>query len=117
MIKSIVSLLLLLISAFLSFRNGWSSLNADRNPESVQMMAELGIGSSYFTAIGISIIAIGVLILFPKTFLLGNILSAISFIVIMALALRAGNYKMALIEIPFLAIPLLLIWLKYPFKN
>lgn len=108
---------MLLISVFLSFRNGWGSLNAGKNPESVKMMAELSINSSYLPAIGISIIAIGVLILFPKTFLLGNILSAISFTIIMALALHAGNYKMALIEIPFLAIPLLLIWLKYPFKN
>jgi hypothetical protein len=34
----------------------------------------------------------------------------------MAFSLRAGNVKTALIEIPFLGIPLLLIWLKYPFK-
>jgi hypothetical protein len=35
----------------------------------------------------------------------------------MALSLRAGNIKMALIEIPFLILPLIMIWLKYPFKG
>jgi hypothetical protein len=34
----------------------------------------------------------------------------------MALSLRANNVSMALIEIPFLALPLALIWLKYPVK-
>jgi hypothetical protein len=33
------------------------------------------------------------------------------------MALRAGNYKMAILEIPFLALPLIMILLKYPFKN
>jgi hypothetical protein len=35
----------------------------------------------------------------------------------MAMASRAGNFKMVLIEIPFLAMPLIMIALKYPFKN
>jgi len=35
---------------------------------------------------------------------------------IMGLGLRAGNYRIALIEIPFLVMPLVMIWLKYPFK-
>lgn len=118
MMKSIISLLLLLVSAFLNFRNGWGALNADKNPESVKLMTELGIHNTwYLPAIGASIMAIGILILFPKTFLIGNILSAISYVVIMALALHAGNYKIAFIEILFLAMPLFLIWLKYPLKN
>jgi len=117
MTKSIISLILLLISVFLNFKNGYGTLNSGSNPESAKMMAELGIKVSYLPYIGIALIGIGILILFPKTFLIGNILNAISFILIMALALNAGNYKMGLIEIPFLLMPLLLIWLKYPFKN
>ncbi|MGS2739160.1 hypothetical protein [Sinomicrobium sp. M5D2P17] len=117
MAKHLISLVLLILSAFLSFRNGWGALNVSKNPESVRLMTELGIKELYLPAMGIAIISIGALILFPKTFLPGNILNAISIVIIIALALNAGNYKMALIEIPFLALPLLLIWLKYPFKN
>ncbi|WP_343675112.1 hypothetical protein [Chitinophaga sp.] len=52
----------------------------------------------------------------PDTFFLGNMLNAILIVMIMGLALRVGNYRMALIEIPFLVMPLVMIWLKYPFK-
>lgn len=117
MIKHIISLILLLISVFLSFKHGWDSLNVKNNAESLKMTTELGIKQSYVPAMGMLMIVIGLLLLFPKTFFLGNLLNALSIVLIMALALNAGNIKMALIEIPFLIMPLLLIWLKYPFKN
>ncbi|WP_228404772.1 hypothetical protein [Chryseobacterium wanjuense] len=80
-------------------------------------MNELGINESFIPFFGVLAVAIGILLLIPRTFFLGNMLNAISILLIMALALRSGNYKMALIEIPFLVMPLLMIWLKYPFKN
>ncbi|MGK9118963.1 hypothetical protein [Olivibacter jilunii] len=117
MIKHIISLILLLISVFLSFKHGWDSLHVKDHPESAKMMAELGIKESYVPIMGIMMILIGLLLLFPRTFFLGNVLNAISILLIMALALNAGNTKMALIEIPFLIMPLIMIWLKYPFKS
>jgi hypothetical protein len=56
------------------------------------------------------------MLLFPQTFFISNVLNAITIVLIMALSLRGDNTTMALIEIPFLAMPLVLIWLKYPFK-
>ncbi|MCL4641927.1 MAG: hypothetical protein QHC79_18240 [Pseudosphingobacterium sp.] len=117
MIKHIISLILLLISVFLSFKHGWDSLHVKDHRESAKMMAELGIKESYVPIMGIMMILIGLLLLFPRTFFLGNVLNAVSILLIMALALNAGNTKMALIEIPFLIMPLILIWLKYPFKS
>lgn len=80
-------------------------------------MNELGINEPVIPFFGILTFAIGALLLIPKTFFLANVLNAMSILLIMALSLKAGNYKTALIEIPFLAMPLLMIWLKYPFKN
>lgn len=117
MVKSIISLILLIVSVFLSFKHGWDSFNYKNNPESLKMMTELGIKPSYVPAMGIAMMLVGVLLLFPKTFLLGNVLNAISIVIIMALAINVGNYKMALMEIPFLILPLVMIWLKYPFKG
>jgi hypothetical protein len=57
------------------------------------------------------------MVLFPRTFFLANVLNAVLILLIMALALRVGNLKTALIEIPFLAMPLLLIWLKHPLEK
>jgi hypothetical protein len=56
------------------------------------------------------------MLLFPQTFFISNVLHAVTIVLIMALSLRAGNYRIALMEIPFLALPLIMIWLKYPSK-
>jgi hypothetical protein len=111
----IVSTILLLVSAFLSFKHGWDAFQAT-NAEQAKMMADLGITKTMMPYFGVFSIIVGLMLLFPQTFFLSNVLQAISIVLIMALSLNKGNYKMALIEIPFLAMPLVLIWLKYPFK-
>lgn len=112
----IVSIVLLLVSAFLSFKHGWDAFQP-ANAQQAQMMSELGITKSVMPYFGVFSILIGLMLFFPQTFVLSNILNAIVIVLIMALSLNAGNYKMALFEIPFLAMPLLMIWLKYPFKS
>lgn len=115
MIRSIASLILLLLSVYLAFKHGWEALNYKNNPESLKMMNELGISEPVIPFFGAVTMLIGVLLLIPRTFFLGNVLNAISIVVVMALAIRAGNFRMAFIEIPFLIMPLVMIWLKYPF--
>ena len=117
MAKNIISLLLLIVSVSLSFKHAWDTAHYQTNPTSLTMMTSMGISRSAVPFFVFLSLAIGVLLLIPKTFFLGNMLSAIAIVLIMGLALRAGNIKMVFIEIPFLIMPLLLIWLKYPFKN
>ena len=117
MAKSIISLLLLVISAALNARHAWDTFNYRGNPESAKAMADLGIGESAMPFLGLLAILIMALLLIPQTFFMGNLLNALAIVLIMALALRTGNYKMALFEIPFLAMPLIMIWLGYPFKK
>ncbi|MCH5717119.1 hypothetical protein [Niabella hibiscisoli] len=117
MIKSIISLVLLAVSVFLAFKHGWDTFNYKKHPESLKMMNDLGIPEPMIPIFAGLTLLIGVLLLIPKTFFAGNVLNAISILIIMALAMRTGNFKMALMEIPFLIMPLVLIWLKYPFKN
>lgn len=111
----IVSILLILVSAFLSFKHGWDAFQP-ANAEQEKMMEVMGINKTVMPYFGVFSILVGLLLLFPQTFFISNVLQAVTIVFIMALALRAGNIQMALIEIPFLAIPLVLIWLKYPFK-
>ena len=81
------------------------------------MFTDLGITKPLALVVGVLSLAVGVMVLFPQTFFLGNIINAIMIVLIMALALRVGNIKLALIEIPFLLMPLLLIWLGHPFRK
>lgn len=117
MIKNIISLVLLISSVGLSFKHGWDTFNYKKNPDTFKVLGDLGISESWVPVMGILTLVIGTLLLIPKTFFAGNLLNALSIVLIMALSLRAGNYKIALTEIPFLALPLIMIWLKYPFKN
>jgi len=118
MVKNIISLVLLLVSVYLAFSHGWGSINYKKHPETLKMIGELGITETMMPVLGGITLLTGILLIFPRTFFLGNTLNAISIVIIMALAIRVGNFKMVLLEIPFLIMPLVLIWLKYPFlKN
>jgi uncharacterized membrane protein YphA (DoxX/SURF4 family) len=117
MTKNILSLLLLIVSASLNFKHGWDSLHYKSNPGSQTMMTELGITEPLVPFLAALTVITGILLLIPRTFFIANLLSAFSIVTIMALSLRTGNVRTALIEIPFLTIPLVMIWLKYPFKN
>jgi hypothetical protein len=112
----IISIILLLISSFLSLKHGWDAFQP-ANAEQAKMMADLGITKTIIPFVGVVSILIGLMLLFPQTFFIANLLNAITIVMIMALALKAENLRIALLEIPFLILPLLLIWLKYPFKN
>lgn len=111
----IISIVLILISAFLSIKHSWDAFQP-ANADQTKMMADLGIRKTIMPFFGALSIVIGLMLLFSQTFFISNLLNAVTIVLIMALSLRAGNTSMALIEIPFLAMPLLLIWLTYPFK-
>jgi len=111
----IVSIVLLLVSAFLSIKHGWDAFQPT-HADQAKMMASLGIQQPAMPYLGVFSILTGLMLFFPQTFFISNILNAIAIVLIMALSLKAGDYKTALIEIPFLILPMVLIWLKYPFK-
>ncbi len=103
------------ISAILSFKHGWDAFRPATS-EQLKMMTMLGTSPNLMPYLGALSISIGLLLLFPQTFFISNVLNACTILLIMALALRAGDVKTALIEIPFLALPLLLIWIKSNFQ-
>jgi hypothetical protein len=113
----IISGILILVTVYLSFKHGWAGITMNMKPEETKMMTDLGIGKSLLMVISVASLAVCVLVLIPQTFFIGNLLNATVVLLMMALALRAGDIKFALIEIPFLLMPLVLIWLGHPFKK
>ena len=55
-----------------------------------------------------------VLILFPQTFIIGNFLMAATILWIICMQLSIKNIKGAAIEIPYLLMNLLLVYMQYP---
>lgn len=81
------------------------------------MLLDLGINKTIEQIVAVLSFAVAIFLLFPQTFFFGNLINATMILVIMALALRTSNYKIALLEIPFLLMPLLLIYLGHPLKK
>ena len=81
------------------------------------MLTDLGITKPLAIVVSILSLAVGLMVLFPQTFFTGNLINAIMILLIMALSLRVGNIKTTLVEIPFLLMPLVLIWLGHPLRK
>jgi hypothetical protein len=80
-------------------------------------MSGLGIGRYFILSIRLVNLAVCLLILFPQTFFIANLSNAAVILLIMTLGLKTGNVKIVLIEIPFLLLPLVLIYLGHPLKK
>ena len=109
--------IIILVTTILSLKHGWDGLHMGSNPEQTKTMADMGLGKEVIIIMSIINIVLGIAILFPKTFFIANLLHAFAIVMIIALFLRIGNYKTAFIEIPFLLIPLVLIYLGHPLKK
>lgn len=116
MIVRIISGILILTNLYTSISHGSRTFRKP-SAEYLEMMESLGITDSMRIVAGVWSMISAILILWPKTFFIGNVLRAMLLLIMMCLALKMGNYKFALIEIPFLLIPLVLIYLDHPFKN
>jgi len=112
MIFKIISSALILFTVFMGVKHGWSALNP--TPENMVMLEGLKISKTLIQLIGVLTLLGALLILFPPTFFWGNVLNASLIVGMMALFIRSDNWKGVLIEIPFLLMPLVLIWLKHP---
>lgn len=111
-----VSGVLVLVTVYLSVSHAWSGFNQSK-PEEMKMLADLGFTRPAVVALSTFSLLVAVLVLIPQTFFWGNVLNGVIILLIMALALKTGNLKLALIEIPFLLMPLILIWLGHPLKK
>jgi hypothetical protein len=112
MLIRIISGLLTLFVVYMGFRQGWAIVNV--KPQMLDMFGKWNFSNAGIKAFGIITLLSALLILFPQTFSAGNILMAITILVIIGLQLSVKDIKGALVEVPFLLMNLVLIWLQYP---
>jgi hypothetical protein len=117
MIPKIISGILMLATVYLNFKHGWAGITNTMQEEETKLLAGIGLTKTGMYVLSVASLTVCILTVIPGTFVIGNIINAVSILVIIALALNAKNYKLALIEIPFLLLPLVLIWLGHPLKK
>jgi len=116
MIIKLISGVLIIFTAFMGIKHGWQGLTVkpgDTGP-AVDLFKKINLSIGASQLIGIISIVSALLILFPQTFVIGNLINAALILFLMVMFLNVGEIKPALIEIPFLLIPLVLIYIKHP---
>lgn len=115
MILKIINAVLILVAVFMGFKQGWAMFSG--KPEMLEMFSKWNFSKQAVMINGAVTILAAILILFPKTFVWGNFLMAAGILMIMCLHLLDKDLKGTAIELPFLLLNLVIIYLQHPLKS
>lgn len=115
MILKIINSLLILVAVFMGFKQGWAMFSG--KPEMVEMFSKWNFSKTALMVNGAVTIVAALLILFPKTFVYGNFLMAAGILLIICLHLSDKDLKGVVIELPFLLLNLVIIYLQHPLSK
>lgn len=115
MILKILNTILILFAVFMGTKHGWNMLTA--KPEMLEMFGKWNLSRNVVIINGAITLLAAILILFPKTFVWGNFLMAAGILMIICQQLLHKDLKGVAIEIPFLLLNLLIIYLQHPLKT
>lgn len=115
MILKIINVLLILVAVFMGLKQGYAMFSG--KPEMLEMFSKWNFSKTAVMINGAITMIAAVLILFPKTFVWGNFLMAAGILMIICFHLLDKDLKGVTIEIPFLLLNLLIIYLQHPLKQ
>lgn len=115
MILKILNSILILVAVFMGLKQGFAMFTT--KPEMLEMFGKWNFSKTAVMINGAITIISALLILFPKTFVWGNFLMVAGILMIICLQLLHKDLKGAVIEIPFLLLNLIIIYLQHPLKN
>lgn len=115
MVLKIINSILILFAVFMGTKHGWNMLTA--KPEMLEMFGKWNFSRNAVVLNGAVTLLASLLILFPKTFVWGNFLMAASILMIICLQLLYKDLRGVAIELPFLLLNLVIIWLQHPLKK
>lgn len=112
MVIRIINALLMLVAVAMGFKQGYAMATA--KPEMVTMFSKWNFDKTGLMINGIVTIIAAAMIIFPKTFIWGNFLMSAGILLIICFHLADGDVKGVLIELPFLFLNLVIIYLQHP---
>ena len=115
MIQKVLGSILILVAVFMGLKQGYAMFSG--KPEMVEMFGKWGFDKTGLMINGVITMLSALLILHPKTFLAGNFLMAAGILLILSLHLLDKDLKGAAIELPFLMLNLVIIYLQHPLKT
>lgn len=115
MVLKIINSILILVALFMGLKQGWAMFTG--KSEMLDMFSKWNFSKTGVMINGAITMIAALLILFPKTFLVGNFLMAAGILMIICLHLLDKDLKGVAIEIPFLLLNLVIIYLQHPLKT
>lgn len=115
MTNQISNTLLMVIAAFMSTEQGVSMMNPKQSL--TDMFAAYGVTKPQLKILGSVTLLSGILTLSPVTFLAGMVLTAAETLFVIFLRFRHKDLKGFAIELPFIMLNILMIYLQYPVKD
>jgi hypothetical protein len=115
MISRIISGILILVAVFMGLKQGWAMFSA--KAEMLTMFGKWQFTKTGVMLNGIVTMVSALLILHPKTFLWGNFLMAAGILLIICFHLLNKDLKGVAVELPFLFLNLVIIYLQHPLKQ
>lgn len=115
MLIKIINAALICIACFMGLKQGYAMLTG--KPQMLEMFSKWGFSANGLLINGILTMLAAVMILFHKTFLWGNFLMAAGILLIICFHFQDKDLKGVIIELPFLLLNLVIIWLQYPLKK
>lgn len=115
MLLKIFNSMLILVAVLMGIKQGWAMVSG--KTEMLEMFSKWNFSKTAVMVNGIVTIIAALLILFPKTFVWGNFLMAVGILMIICLQLLEKDLRGAAVEVPFLLLNLLIIYLQYPLKT
>lgn len=115
MLLKILNTALIIVAVFMGIKQGYAMFSG--KPEMLQMFAKWGFSKTVLMINGAITIIAALLMLHPKTFVWGNFLMAAGILMIICFHLLDRDLKGVWVEIPFLLINLLIIYLQHPLKK
>lgn len=87
---------------------------ASGKPEMLDLFSKWGFSKNAVAINGTITMIAAVMIAFPKTFIWGNFLMAAGILMLICFHIRDKNLNGVMLELPFLALNLIIIYLQYP---
>jgi len=115
MIIKIINGILILVALFMGIKQGWAMLSGKQ--EMLDMFSKWNFSKTGIAVLGFFTILGAVLVLFPKTFVWGNFITAAGILLIIAFHLVDKDLKGVMIELPFFLLSWVIIYLQYPFTK
>lgn len=112
LLPKILNAILILFALYMGIKQGSAMFTG--KPEMMEMFGKWNFSKTGVMILGAFTMLGAVLVLFPPTFIWGNFITAAGILLIIAFHLSDKDLKGAAIELPFLLLSLVIIYLQHP---